>query len=85
MDLDPEYKDLVHTDATALLRPKTGLKDMFIELDPGTDKAPLAKAGWTLPVSNTLPDVNPDEILAVARRRHARLPDAARRRRRPRA
>ena len=62
--LDPEYKDLVHTDATALLRPKTGLKDMFIELDPGTDRAPLAKRGWTLPVSNTLPDVNPDEILA---------------------
>jgi phospholipid/cholesterol/gamma-HCH transport system substrate-binding protein len=64
MDLDPEYKGLVHTDATALLRPKTGLKDMFIELDPGTDRAPMAKAGWTLPVSNTLPDVNPDEILA---------------------
>jgi phospholipid/cholesterol/gamma-HCH transport system substrate-binding protein len=64
MSLDPQYKDLVHTDATALLRPKTGLKDMFIELDPGTDRAPLAKAGWTLPVGNTLPDVNPDEILA---------------------
>jgi phospholipid/cholesterol/gamma-HCH transport system substrate-binding protein len=64
MQLDPQYKDLVHTDATALLRPKTGLKDMFIELDPGTDRAPLAKAGWTLPVGNTLPDVNPDEILA---------------------
>jgi phospholipid/cholesterol/gamma-HCH transport system substrate-binding protein len=64
MDLDPQYKDLVHTDATALLRPKTGLKDMFIELDPGTSRAPLAKRGWTLPVGNTLPDVNPDEILA---------------------
>jgi phospholipid/cholesterol/gamma-HCH transport system substrate-binding protein len=64
MDLDPEYKDLVHTDATALLRPKTGLKDMFIELDPGTARAPLAKRGWTLPVGNTLPDVNPDEVLA---------------------
>jgi phospholipid/cholesterol/gamma-HCH transport system substrate-binding protein len=64
MQLDPQYKDLVHTDATALLRPKTGLKDMFIELDPGTDRAPLAKAGWTLPVGNTLPDVNPDEILS---------------------
>jgi phospholipid/cholesterol/gamma-HCH transport system substrate-binding protein len=64
MDLDPQYKDLVHTDATALLRPKTGLKDMFIELDPGTPRAPLAKRGWTLPVGNTLPDVNPDEILA---------------------
>ena len=64
MSLDPEYKGLVHTDATALLRPKTGLKDMFIELDPGTKRAPAAKAGWTLPISNTLPDVNPDEILA---------------------
>jgi phospholipid/cholesterol/gamma-HCH transport system substrate-binding protein len=64
MSLDPQYKDLVHTDATALLRPKTGLKDMFIELDPGTTRAPLAKRGWTLPVGNTLPDVNPDEILA---------------------
>jgi phospholipid/cholesterol/gamma-HCH transport system substrate-binding protein len=64
MDLDPQYKDLVHTDATALLRPKTGLKDMFIELDPGTSRAPLAKRGWTLPVGSTLPDVNPDEILA---------------------
>jgi phospholipid/cholesterol/gamma-HCH transport system substrate-binding protein len=64
MSLDPQYKNFVHTDATALLRPKTGLKDMFIELDPGTDKAPLAKKGWTLPVSSTLPDVNPDEILS---------------------
>jgi phospholipid/cholesterol/gamma-HCH transport system substrate-binding protein len=64
MALDPEYKDLVHTDATALLRPKTGLKDMFIELRPGSAGAPLAKRGWTLPVSSTLPDVNPDEILA---------------------
>jgi phospholipid/cholesterol/gamma-HCH transport system substrate-binding protein len=64
MSLDPQYKDLVHTDATALLRPKTGLKDMFIELDPGTTRAPLATRGWTLPVGNTLPDVNPDEILA---------------------
>jgi phospholipid/cholesterol/gamma-HCH transport system substrate-binding protein len=64
MSLDPQYEDLVHTDATALLRPKTGLKDMFVELDPGTTRAPLAKRGWTLPVGNTLPDVNPDEILA---------------------
>ncbi|HVE69398.1 MAG TPA: MlaD family protein [Solirubrobacteraceae bacterium] len=65
MDLDPEYKDLVHTDANALLRPKTGLKDMFIELDPGSRRAPLAKEHWTLPVRNTLPDVNPDEILSA--------------------
>src|ERR687887_891713 len=65
MDLDPDYKGFVHTDATALLRPKTGLKDMFIELDPGSGRAPRAKAGWTVPVRNTAPDVNPDEIFAV--------------------
>jgi len=65
MDVDPQYKDLVHTDATALLRPKTGLKDMFIELNPGSKSAPTAKAGWTIPVRNTLPDINPDEVYSL--------------------
>ncbi len=65
MDLDPEFGDLVHTDAKALLRPKTGLKDMFIELDPGSPSAPMAAEKWRMPVANTLPDVNPDEILAA--------------------
>ena len=62
MDIDPEYKTLIHTDAAALLRPKTGLKDMFLEISPGSHSAPVAKAGFTIPVQNTLPDVNPDEI-----------------------
>jgi phospholipid/cholesterol/gamma-HCH transport system substrate-binding protein len=64
MQIDPEYADMIHTDATALLRPKTGLKDMFVELNPGTDRAPRAHKGWTLPISRTEPDVNPDEILS---------------------
>jgi phospholipid/cholesterol/gamma-HCH transport system substrate-binding protein len=64
MNIDPRYKNLIHTNATALLRPKTGLKDMFIELQPGNRSAPVAKPGWTMPVSNTLPDINADEILA---------------------
>jgi phospholipid/cholesterol/gamma-HCH transport system substrate-binding protein len=64
LSLDEEYNDLVREDATALLRPKTGLKDMFLELNPGTKDAPLAREGFTIPVSNTLPDVNPDEFLA---------------------
>jgi phospholipid/cholesterol/gamma-HCH transport system substrate-binding protein len=63
MVIDPEYKGLVRTDATALLRPKTGLKDMFIELQPGSDAAPAAKEGYTIPIASTSPDVNPDEIL----------------------
>jgi phospholipid/cholesterol/gamma-HCH transport system substrate-binding protein len=64
LEIDQQYKHLIHTDATALLRPKTGLKDMFIELDPGSRPAPVARPGYTIPVSNTLPDVDVDEILA---------------------
>jgi phospholipid/cholesterol/gamma-HCH transport system substrate-binding protein len=65
MNIDDTYKNVIHTDATALLRPKTGLKDMFIELNPGTKRAKMAKAGFTIPVNNTLPDVNPDEVLSL--------------------
>jgi phospholipid/cholesterol/gamma-HCH transport system substrate-binding protein len=65
MDLDAQYKNLIHTNATALLRPKTGLKDMFIEIEPGTSDAPVAKENWTLPIDATSPDVNPDEILST--------------------
>jgi phospholipid/cholesterol/gamma-HCH transport system substrate-binding protein len=66
MDIDPQYKNgFVRQDATALLRPKTGLKDMFIELNPGSPRAPAAKDGFTIPVNNTLPDVNPDEVLST--------------------
>ena len=64
MNMDPKFKNLVHTNASALLRPKTGLKDMFIELNPGTKNAPVAKPGYTIPVSNTLPDINLDEVLS---------------------
>jgi phospholipid/cholesterol/gamma-HCH transport system substrate-binding protein len=65
MDIERKYADMIHTDATALLRPKTGLKDMFIQLDPGTNDAPVAKEKWTIPVDATTPDVNPDEILST--------------------
>lgn len=61
---DEEFSDLVREDATLLMRPKTGLKDMFLELNPGTKRAPVARRGFVIPVSNTLPDVNADEVLA---------------------
>ena len=61
--IDPEYEGLIRHDATALLRPKTQLKDMFLEVVPGRGRR-LAEGG-TVPLRNTLPDVNPDEFLAV--------------------
>ena len=65
MDLDRKYKGLVKKNWSALLRPKTGLKDMFIELMPGQGDAPAADEDWRMPISNTLPDVNPDEFFAA--------------------
>jgi phospholipid/cholesterol/gamma-HCH transport system substrate-binding protein len=60
--LDAKYGH-IHPDATLLLRPKTALKDMVAELDPGTKGREL-KDGATLDVSATQPDVNFDEILS---------------------
>jgi phospholipid/cholesterol/gamma-HCH transport system substrate-binding protein len=54
----------VYRDASLLLRPKTGLKDMIIEMDPGTPQAGAFKEGETIPVTQTSPDVNLDEILS---------------------
>jgi phospholipid/cholesterol/gamma-HCH transport system substrate-binding protein len=54
----------IYRNATALLRPKTGLNDMVLELDPGSRNAGEAPAGFTLPVDQTLPNVNFDEILS---------------------
>jgi phospholipid/cholesterol/gamma-HCH transport system substrate-binding protein len=64
MTIDEKYRHLIHQDATALMRPRTGLKDMFIELDPGRAPSPLARPGFTIPVSNTNPDIDTDELLA---------------------
>ena len=54
----------IYRDAKMLLRPKTGLKDMFVELDPGTQAAGELPEEGRIPVAQTRPDVNPDEILA---------------------
>jgi phospholipid/cholesterol/gamma-HCH transport system substrate-binding protein len=64
LQLDPQYRHVIHTNATALERPRTGLQDMFIELDPGDKSAPVAKSGFTIPVGDTNPEVNVDEILS---------------------
>jgi phospholipid/cholesterol/gamma-HCH transport system substrate-binding protein len=56
----PKHEDLIREDATALLRPKTGLKDMFVEVSPGSGR--VLKEGGRISVANTLPDIDPDEI-----------------------
>jgi phospholipid/cholesterol/gamma-HCH transport system substrate-binding protein len=58
---DPDLH--VYQNATMLLRPKTGLKDMTVELDPGTKDAGRLPERGTIPVGQTQPDVNLDELL----------------------
>jgi phospholipid/cholesterol/gamma-HCH transport system substrate-binding protein len=60
--MDRDYLP-IYKDATMLLRPTTGLKDMFFSLDPGTRTAGEIEEGGTIPLENTAPDVNLDEIL----------------------
>lgn len=57
--------DRIYKDASILLRPKTGLKDMVAELTPGTPEAGPIEEGGVIPISQTLPDVNLDEILST--------------------
>jgi phospholipid/cholesterol/gamma-HCH transport system substrate-binding protein len=60
----------IYRNATALLRPKTGLKDMSVSLDPGHPDPSLPGKGRLhngdhIPIANTAPDVNPDEVFAA--------------------
>lgn len=64
MKMQDSYRGRVFRNASILLRPKTGLKDMYLQLDPGTPAAGDLPEGGRIPVSNTLADVNPDEVLA---------------------
>jgi phospholipid/cholesterol/gamma-HCH transport system substrate-binding protein len=64
MEVENKYAPLIHDDASLLLRPKTGLQDMVVEVDPGAPSSPEVKEGSTMPLASTQPQVNPDEILA---------------------
>jgi phospholipid/cholesterol/gamma-HCH transport system substrate-binding protein len=64
--IDKKYADTLKltSDTTALLRPQTGLKDMFVELEPGTRGKRLGEND-VIPVTNTAPDIDPDEFLSA--------------------
>jgi phospholipid/cholesterol/gamma-HCH transport system substrate-binding protein len=63
MTVTPKYARFYHN-ATLLLRPKTALQDITVEVNPGTPSAGRLHSGELLPVSQTAPNVNFDEFLA---------------------
>jgi phospholipid/cholesterol/gamma-HCH transport system substrate-binding protein len=64
MDIEPEYLKLIHPDATMLLRPKTNLNDMTVEIDPGTEPGHVEE-GTRFGLSRTEPNVNLEAFLSA--------------------
>ena len=88
VELEPDEVGPVYDDATMYLRPKTGLNDMTIQLDPGRPDAGLEDGGRLgdgdrIGVAQTTTNVNSDEVLGEPRRGHTALPGRLRERRRP--
>jgi phospholipid/cholesterol/gamma-HCH transport system substrate-binding protein len=63
MKITPKYAH-IYRDATMLLRPKTQLQDITVEINPGEPSAGKLHSGATLPLSQTAPNVNFDEFLS---------------------
>jgi len=63
MNIVPEYAR-IYRNATLLLRPKTQLQDITIEVNPGSPAAGKLRSGEVIPLSQTAPNVDFDEFLA---------------------
>jgi phospholipid/cholesterol/gamma-HCH transport system substrate-binding protein len=64
MDIEPKYMQLIHPNATLLLRPKTNLNDMVVEIDPGNGSKHV-EDGANFTLNQTEPNVNFDAFLAT--------------------
>ncbi len=64
MDIEPKYLKLIHPDASLLLRPKTNLNDMTIEIDPGRAREHV-EDGYRFPLSRTEPSIQFEAFLAT--------------------
>jgi phospholipid/cholesterol/gamma-HCH transport system substrate-binding protein len=64
MAINRDQLPAVYANAHAMIRPRTPLQDMTVDLDPGSPPAPKLGHGRVLPVSRTVPEVNLDEVLS---------------------
>ena len=64
MDVEPKYLELIHPDAMLLLRPKTNLNDMTVEIDPGS-RGKHVEDGYRFPLSRTEPSIQFEAFLST--------------------
>ncbi len=63
MRITPKYAR-IYRNATLLVRPKTQLQDITVEVNPGNPSAGKLHSGETIPLSQTAPNIDFDEFLA---------------------
>jgi phospholipid/cholesterol/gamma-HCH transport system substrate-binding protein len=63
MDIDPGKIARLYKDASAVLVPNTPLKDMEVDIAPGSRSAGVLPDGATIPVSQTTSPTDSDELL----------------------
>jgi phospholipid/cholesterol/gamma-HCH transport system substrate-binding protein len=64
MDIEPKYMELIHPNADFLLRPKTNLNDMTVEVDPGSGKESI-EDGAHFTLNQTEPNTNLEAFLST--------------------
>ena len=64
MKVDPKYAAYIYRNATMLLRPKTQLQDITLEVNPGTPSAGKLHSGEVIPQSQTAANIDFDQFLA---------------------
>ncbi|MPY99129.1 MAG: MCE family protein [Actinophytocola sp.] len=64
LELRIDHNHAVYDNAAVVLRPKSPLNEMYIELDPGSPPADELGEGERLPLANTRRPIQVDEVLA---------------------
>ena len=64
MQIEPKYMELIHPNANFLLRPKTNLNDMTVEIDPGSGREQI-EDGAHFTLDQTEPNVNLEGFLST--------------------
>ncbi len=65
LDIEPDRAGPIYRNATFLVRPKTALNDMSVQVDPGTRASGRLGDGDRVGVANTQVNVNADEVLSA--------------------